>query len=172
MLRQMWIAVVALVPLAGVEAQQRRVPDVPAIADPRALGDRPAMATVVVEPVGMLIATFDRDGDAVVTPDELDTGVGATFTASARGAGDIGYIQFADWAERWLGDRTALPGPFEVDRDQDNRITLAELQGRMREIYARIDADKDQRVTRKELLTIRSAAGPLFDPGERRRRRR
>ncbi len=60
---------------------------------------------------------------------------------------------------RWLGDRAALPGPFEVDRDNDNRIGLAELQGRIAAIFARMDRDGNGVLTRAELLTIRSMPG-------------
>jgi len=55
-----------------------------------------------------------------------------------------------------------LPSPFEVDRDGDNRITLAELQTRFAQFFTRFDRDKDGILTRSELITIRAAA-----PGER-----
>ena len=116
-------------------------------------------ATMAYEPAAMLIATFDADGDARVTRAELDAGARRTFEAiDTGGTGALGYIAFADWAERFLGDRNALPSPFETDRDGDNRITLPELQAKLGEFFTRYDRDKDGVVTRAELLTIRARA--------------
>lgn len=142
---------------------------VPALPVPAVPGQPPA--TFVVEPVGMAIAGFDADGDGRTSSAELDAGVRRSFAAIDTGkAGTIGYIAFADWAERWLGDRNALPSPFEVDSDGDNRITLAELQATFARIFARLDVDKDGVVTRKELLTIRAMAGRTMGPPGKRKR--
>jgi hypothetical protein len=142
---------------------------VPAAPVPAAPGQPPA--TFVVEPVGMAIAGFDSDGDGRTSRAELDAGVRRSFAAvDSVHAGAIGYIAFADWAERWLGDRNALPSPFEVDSDGDNRITLAELQAAFARIFARLDVDKDGVVTRKELLTIRAMAGRTMGPPGKRKR--
>ena len=138
-------------------------------AAPTAPGQPPA--TLVVEPVGMAIAGFDADGDARTSRAELDAGVRRSFAGVDPGnSGAIGYIAFADWAERWLGDRAALPSPFEVDADGDNRITLAELQAAFARIFARLDVDRDGFVTRKELLTIRANAGRSMGPPGKRKR--
>lgn len=125
---------------------------------------------LVVEPVAMMIATFDADGDGRVTRDEMHRGVAKSFAAiDTANTGKLGYIAFADWAERWLGDRTALPGPFETDTDSDNKITLAELQARFDTIFTRLDVNKDNVLTRAELLTIRANPGG-FDGGPRKKR--
>ena len=120
-------------------------------------------ATIFAEPAAMLIAACDADADARVTRAELTACIARSY-AAAEGAssGKIGYIAYADWSLKWLGDRNALPSPFEVDRDGDNAITLAELQARFAQFFARFDRDKDGILTRAELLTIRAAA-----PGER-----
>ncbi|MCP3735824.1 EF-hand domain-containing protein [Sphingomonas sp. RP10(2022)] len=129
----------------------------PAGAVPAAPGQPPA--TLVVAPVAMAIAAFDANGDGRTTRAELEAGVARSFAAiDTGGSGSLGYIAFADWAERWLGDRNALPSPFEVDTDGDNRITLAELQAAFARVFARLDVDKDGSVTRKEVLTIRAMA--------------
>ncbi len=134
----------------GAQASDQPAPD-----------QRPAgaeRATIYVEPVGMMIAAFDTDGDGKTTRAELAAGVERSFRAiDTGGRGRLGYIEFADWAERFLGDRNALPSPFAVDRDGDNVITLPELQTAMAHEFARFDADHDGVVTRAELLTIRDA---------------
>jgi len=127
--------------------------------DPRT----PPQSTIMAEPVALLIAASDADGDGRVTPAELSAAVARSFAAiDTANSGSLGYIAFADWAERWLGDRNALPSPFDVDADQDNRISLAELQAAFTREFARFDRDKDGAITRKELLTL---TGGLGRPG-------
>ena len=57
-----------------------------------------------------------------------------------------------------LGDRNALPSPYEVDGDGDNRISLAEVTRRFTALFDRYDLNKDGSLTRAELVTIRAAA--------------
>ena len=118
-------------------------------------------ATIVAEPAAMFIAACDANGDGRTTHDELTACVVRSFAAiDTAHAGSLGYIGYADWALRWLGDRNALPSPYEVDADNDNRITLVELQARFDSLFARFDVDKDGATTRAELLTIRAGAYP------------
>ncbi|MBV8237414.1 MAG: EF-hand domain-containing protein [Sphingomonas sp.] len=121
------------------------------------LGPGQPPATMMVEPAAMMIAACDLDHDGRTTAAELHSCVERSFAAiDTDRKGSLGYIGFADWAERWLGDRNALPSPFEVDTDADNRITLTELQVKMAEIFRRLDRDHDGVVTRAECLTIRA----------------
>ena len=132
---------------------------------------QPTPATLVVEPVAMFIAACDADGDARVTREELHRCVARSCAAIDTGHADtLGYIAFADWAEKYLGDRNALPSPFETDANGDNRVSLAELDAKFDAIFTRLDRDKDGFLTRAELLTIRGDAGR--GPGDDRRRRR
>lgn len=125
---------------------------------------------LVVEPVAMMIAAFDADGDGRVTRDEMRKGVTKSFAAIDTGnTGKLGYIAFSDWAQKWLGDPNALPGAYETDSDSDNQITLAELQAKFDQIFTRLDKDKDGALTRAELLTIR--AFPMGDGGRGKRGR-
>ena len=128
-------------------------------------------ATLVAEPVALAIAGFDADGDARVTKAEIEAGVRRSFASVAAGADTIGYIAFADWAERYLGNRSALPSPFETDRNGDDRISLAELEAKFAEVFARMDVDKDGVLTRAELLTIRADAGRGPDDGRKRKKK-
>ncbi len=124
-------------------------------------------ATIYVEPVGMMIAAWDTDGDGKTSRAELTAGVERSFRAiDTGGSGRLGYIEFADWAERFLGDRNALPSPFAVDRNGDNIITLMELQTAIAHEFDRFDANHDGTVTRAELLTIRDVPA---GGGERRK---
>jgi hypothetical protein len=124
-------------------------------------------ATMVVEPVAMMIAACDADSDGSTTRTELIQCVTKSFDAiDSAHKGSIGYIDYSDWALKWLGDRNALPSPFTIDSDGDNRITLTELQAGLGTLFTRFDTDKDGAVTRAELLTIRASAGGDRPPGK------
>lgn len=140
--------------------------------DDRRPQDRPAAATLVAEPLALVFAGCDTDHDARTSKAELDACLKQSFDAAAKGAADIGYIGYGDWATKWLGNATALPGPFEIDSDNDNRITLNELQARFEAIFDRIDTDHDGFVTRTELLTIRGGGPGLDGFGGKRGKRR
>ncbi|WP_338419984.1 EF-hand domain-containing protein [Sphingomonas ginsenosidivorax] len=134
-------------------------PEIVVVAPPKATPQTPA--TIVVEPAAMFAAACDADADALVTRAELSACVARSFagtdTAASGGAsGSIGYLGYSDWALRWLGDRTALPAPYDVDRDGDNRITLVELQGQFARLFSRWDVNRDGALSRAELLTFKT----------------
>ncbi|MBX3563781.1 MAG: EF-hand domain-containing protein [Sphingomonas sp.] len=129
-------------------------------------------ATVIVEPVAMMIAAFDSDGDARVTRAEFDAGLRRSFDSMNPRDGALSYIGFSDWSERWLGDRNTLPSPFETDADGDNKITFAELAARFDLLFKRFDADKDGVLSRRELVTIRPQMPPPNYRGDGKRRKR
>lgn len=127
------------------------------------------VANIIAEPVALMIAAFDSDGDARVTRTEFEAGLSKSFaSADPEKSGSIGYIRYADWALTWLGDRNALPGPFEVDTDGNNRITLAELRARFDLLFARFDTDKDGVLVRSELVLVRTPQ-LIMERGKRRR---
>jgi hypothetical protein len=147
-------------------AQQRPAPDAITVNAP---GAQP-QATVIAEPVALLIAGFDSDGDARVTRAEFDAGLKRSFDSADTGRiGSLGYIAYSDWSLRWMGDRNTLPSPFEMDRDGDNKVSWAEFQDRFALIWARFDKNKDGVIERSELVTIRP---PAFNPMDGKRKRR
>ena len=168
------LVLLAALPAAAQDAKERVPVTLPSGTSPpigTSAGQPPA--TIVAEPVAVMIAACDANGDAKVTRPELQACVQRSFAAiDTTHGGSIGYIGYSDWALMWLGDRNALPSPFSVDADGDNRITLAELQAQFDSLFARFDADKDGAVTRAELLTIRATAvGDRPDPRDKKRKR-
>ena len=151
--------------LAAAAPQEN--PDVVVRAPLPAVQQTPA--TMVVEPVAMLIATFDADGDARVSHAELEEGMRASFAAfDPGGTGSMRYIAYGDWALRFLGDRHALPSPYEVDRNGDDQVSFDELANHFARLFARYDRDRDGMVTRAELITYRTQLvdekGPVGAP--------
>ncbi|CAN5547260.1 hypothetical protein BH10PSE14_BH10PSE14_24670 [soil metagenome] len=149
---------IALLLLAAAPATAQDAP--PPTAAVPATAQTTTQPTMVVEPVAMMIAACDADGDGRVTRVELTACVTRSFAAvDETHSGSIGYIGYGDWALKWLGDANALPSQFTVDANGDNRITLAELQTELARTFDRLDKDHDGALTRAELLTIRASTG-------------
>ncbi len=130
-------------------------PEIVVVAPPKPTSQTPA--TIVVEPAAMFTAACDADGDALVTRAELADCVARSFAvADTEKTGTLRYLAYSDWALRWLGDRTALPTPYDVDRNGDNAITLVELQAQFGRLFSRWDANRDGELTRAELLTFKA----------------
>jgi len=139
----------------GASASAQQPPPVPTLPGGGPNGQ--PQATIIAEPVALMIAACDADSDAKVTKAELAACVKRSFASIDTGnSGSIGYIGYSDWALMWLGDRNALPSPFTVDADGDNRITLAELEAQFDTLFTRFDVNKDGSLTRAELLTIKA----------------
>lgn len=133
--------------------------------------DQPPTATIMAEPIALFFAGCDADRDARVTRDEVIACVAKSFALiDTEGRGSIGYIQFSDWSQRWLGDRNALPSPYETDANDDNRITLAELQAVTDRIFRRLDKNADGVLDRAEMLTLNLRSAIIPDVEGRRGR--
>jgi hypothetical protein len=146
-------------------------PEIVVVAPPKATPQTPA--TIVVEPAAMFAAACDANADALVTRAELADCVSRSFAAADTAkSGSMGYLAYSDWALRWLGDRTALPSPYDADRNGDNQITLVELQGQFAKLFSRWDNNRDGELARAELLTFKTrpidANGPTsIRPGDK-----
>ena len=151
-------------PIALAFLAQVSAPVVGSVADH---GSTPA--TMVAAPIALAIAGLDADGDGRTNRAELIAGVARSFAAADTAhRGKLRYLDYADWALRWLGDRNALPSPLELDTDGDDAVSLAELQARFATEFDRLDIDHDGFVSHAELLTIRD--GRAADIGRRGKR--
>lgn len=119
----------------------------------------------VAEPLGLVVAGFDADHDASTTLAEYEEALARTFAAADRdGNGTLGYLEYSGWAETWLGSQSALPGPFAIDADGDNRLSSDEFLAEFRRHFTRLDKSGDQAISRAELLIVHNPAmRPLWD---------
>lgn len=107
------------------------------------------------EPVGLAIASFDSNHDGRTTRAELNEALLRSFaTADRDGDGMLGYIEYSVWATTWLGSATALPGPFAIDSNGDDRISREELLAEFGRQFVRLDRDSDGATSHSELLTV------------------
>ena len=129
---------------------------------------KPPPATIVATPLALAIAGFDRDGNMIISRAEFDAGVARTFAFADKDQdGKVSLLELADWAEAALGNRYALPGQFDFDRDGDDSISRDEFVGLFNARFAALDADKDGSLRRSELVSF---AAPQPGRGERGRR--
>lgn len=139
-------------------------------------GTRPVPISETAEPIALVVAAFDVNRDGLTSAAEFDEGLTRTFAAAdTNGDGQLGYIEYAGWATTWLGSATALPGPYAIDTNGDDRISREEFLTEFRRQFARLDANRDGTVSHAELLTLRNPRqapvlnrdGRPLRPGER-----
>jgi hypothetical protein len=119
-------------------------------------GERRVPLTETAEPLGLLVAGLDADRDGATARAEFAAGLGDSFAAAdANGDGQHGYIEYAAWATRWLGSQNALPGPYQIDTDGDDRISRDEFLAEYARQFDRLDANRDGALSRAELLVVR-----------------
>ena len=128
-------------------------------------GSIPVPISEVAEPLGLAVAGFDADHDGSTSRAEYEQALARTFAAADNNrSGDLGYLEYARWAETWLGSQSALPGPFAIDADGDTRLSREEFLAEFRRQFARLDKSGDGAVSRAELLTVRNPAmAPMWD---------
>lgn len=134
--------------------------------DPPAEPTRP---TISATPLSVMIAGFDKDGDARVTRAEFDAGVSRSFrSGDANGDGAISLIELTSWSTTWLGNAYALPGLYDFDREgDDDRISEVEYRGEFDRRFKALDRDNDGALLRAELILLTMPRNT--DDGRRRR---
>lgn len=111
----------------------------------------------VAAPVALAMVAFDADRDGRTSRAELEEGLGRSFAAAdANRDGALGYIEYSGWALIWMGSQSALPGPFAIDSDGDDRLSRPEVVNEFGRQFIRFDQNADGSLTRAELLTVRN----------------
>ncbi len=121
---------------------------------------------IPVEAKGFLggIASYDRNGDSIVTCDEWRAAALELFTKADRtGAGFLADAEFQSLAKI---DRTfQTAGSKHFDANGDGKVEKSEFTDRPNPAFAFADKDKDCRLTSLELQVARNLADPPAPAG-------
>ena len=127
----------------------------PALAKKPPPPAEPTKPTLSSTPVALMFAGFDRDGDTWVTRAEFDAGIVGSFkSGDANADGDISLLELAPWSTTWLGNAFALPGLYDFDRDENDRISAAEFRAELARRFDAMDSDRDGILARAELIVL------------------
>lgn len=118
----------------------------------------PASEGRFARPVALLFVSMDTDHDLVVTGQELAAGIRAEWARADKNHNDvISGFEIADWDKAVLGDPEAMPDRLSLDVDLDGSISFAEFEAGLKSAFANLDANRDGRLDREELLVSPSA---------------
>lgn len=121
--------------------------------DNAAPGVNPARVGGIVTPAALVVASFDANGDAVVTHSEVRAGAEAVFQASDQdGNGGLSGIEVSGFSQRHLGAAYAVPGRIAFDPDGNSISTLEEFTSVWIAELTRLDANADGSVSREEMI--------------------
>jgi hypothetical protein len=117
-------------------------------------------------PGGGLLASFDMDGDGLITTAEIDAGIPLAFaSADADGDGYVTPLEQQDWSDSLPTRDDSLANPARFDPNLDRRASLEEFDLVVRQIAGVYRAENAGE------LSIASLAAPEPKARERRARR-
>ncbi|MEM8636818.1 MAG: hypothetical protein AAGF33_17765 [Pseudomonadota bacterium] len=122
----------------------------------------------VSPPIGLVLASMDSNGDATLSPAELEAGYELSFASGdLDDSRALSGTEFTKWSETQLGQTYALPSLMNFDHDQNASVSETEFKRTFAEIVARFDANADGVLVRSELITTLSLPG--LNPDQMRR---
>lgn len=122
---------------------------------PNAESRMPRGAVTTLHAAGLLIASFDTNGDYAVDTTEFIAGRDASFErADNSGNGSLSLIELQDWRAAALGSLDAPPSNMAFDRDFDQSVSQAEFDEMFGSIFQAKDKDADGRVAFSELIRV------------------
>lgn len=105
----------------------------------------------------ILFASFDRDGDLLVSNAELEAGIAREFArADANHDGSISAAEYQAWSMRALGGVYA-PYRLDLDRNADGPITPDEFAAEFRARAHRYDSNGDGVIEHADLVRQQAA---------------
>ena len=122
-------------------------------------GINPQRVGGIVTPAGVVLASFDQNQDALLTPAEIRIGAEAVFDASDQDQnGVLAGIEISGFSQRHLGAAYTVPGRIAFDPNGDSVSTLDEFTTVWLMEFQTLNRDQDDYLTRAEL--IRQLASP------------
>lgn len=81
-------------------------------------------------PGGVLLVSFDEDGDGMISGEELSRGITAAFAqADANGDGELTALEQQAWAASLPARDDTLSNPVRFDPNLDRIVTFSEFSG-------------------------------------------
>lgn len=122
----------------------------------------------VSPPISLVLASMDTNGDATLSPDELEAGFELSFASGDTDESRVlSGAEFTKWSETQLGQTYALPSIMNFDHDQNASVSETEFKRTFEEIVERFDKNADGFLVRSELITTLNLPG--LDPEKMRR---
>ena len=110
----------------------------------------------ILRPGGLMLASFDKNGDFQVDQTELDKGKAHAFTILDKdGNGRASLIELQAWRLQVLGSEDATPGTMHFDPNFDQTVSKDEFNESVDFLFNRADADDNSVVEFSELIEIR-----------------
>ena len=106
---------------------------------------------MAARPIGVFLATLDRNQDAIVDTAELDRGITHEWNRLSR-SDQASALEFDAWSAVVLGSKNTLPSFITFDHDLDGRFTREDFAKRLRFEFERLDVDNSGTLVRSELL--------------------
>lgn len=113
----------------------------------------------VVSPGALVYASFDRDFDGRITPDEIAAGAALAFDVVDKNRdGFITGFEQTDWAASVSGAGDVIANAMTFDIDLDRQVTRAEFVAGFKRLAGQIKPSGD--------LTFADLVQPLSRPGD------
>ncbi len=95
-------------------------------------------------PAGLLYASFDGDGDYLISAGELSAGIARSFKFADSNNNDVlSLVELDAWRALALGSRDVLPGNTQFDKNFDSRVNRSEFSGVLSRIFTSADKNGD-----------------------------
>ncbi len=109
----------------------------------------------MIRPAALWMAGLDSNHDYIVTQDEFETGLSATFAALDTNKDQrLSLFDIEDWRKNALGSQDASPHVLQFDNDYNSSISKAEFDATLIAIFVGSDKDDDKAVAFSELVTV------------------
>lgn len=109
------------------------------VVAPQRGGFRTPEGVRVVQPGALLFASFDRNFDGRITPEEIEAGAAGSFaTADRNGDGVITGFEQNDWATSVGSMNDVLSNPMTFDVDLDRSVTKTEFAAGLKRIAGQV----------------------------------
>lgn len=117
----------------------------------------------LMRPGALLLASYDRNVDGMITMREINDGAEASFlVADKDGDGVLGGFEQSDWARTVGGGDDILANPMLFDADLDRQTTREEFLAGVKRLATSVETEEPG------VLHFRDLTRPLADRDNRR----